>query len=43
MNTLKEILANKDKKQKARDLNFDKERQANYEINGLKEKTDEEL
>ena len=33
---LKEILANKDKIQKIRDLNFDKELQVKYEINKIK-------
>ena len=40
---LKEILANKDKIQKVRDLNFDKEVQVKYEIKELKARKDEEL
>ena len=40
---LKEILANKDKIQKIRYLNFDKELQVKYEINKIKSRKDEEL
>ena len=40
---LKEILANKDKIQKIRDLNFDKELQVKNEINRLKARKAEEL
>ena len=40
---LKEILANKDKIQKVRDLNFDKELQVKYEINELTARKIEEL
>ena len=40
---LKEILANKDKIQKVRDLNFDKEVQVKYEIDELKARKNKEL
>ena len=40
---LKEILVNKDKIQKVRDLNFDKKQQVKNEINRLKARKDEEL
>ena len=43
MKALKEILAKKDMIQKVKDLNFDKEVQVKYEINGLKARKDEEL
>ena len=43
MKALKEILANKDIIQKARELNFDKEVQVKYEIIELKARKDEEL
>ena len=39
---LKEILANKDKIQKVRDLNFDKELQLKNEINRLKARKGQE-
>ena len=43
MKALKEILANKDIKQKIRYLNFDKEAQVKYEINQLEHRRNEEL
>ena len=43
MKVLKELLANNNKIQKVRDLNFDKEMQVKYERNKLIARKDEEL
>ena len=43
MKVLKELLANNNKIQKVRDLNFDKEVQVKYERNKLIARKDEEL